>query len=152
LLIRKHCTEESYKRIKQVTHPNSGGGLQWVDIPKKDAEGNAIRGWRWTSLGGRYHGDGRLWWRTSSWNPTWDPTWNLNVTDGLRWCFSHASIIQIHEKNCVDWTILWVTDSKLWVRRPQNQCESGIWNLLQSCLIGRWAGCHDDGIKGLLLK
>ncbi len=28
LLIRKHCTEESYKRIKQVTHPNSGGGLQ----------------------------------------------------------------------------------------------------------------------------
>ncbi len=27
-LIQKHCTEESYKCIKQVTCPNSGGGLQ----------------------------------------------------------------------------------------------------------------------------
>jgi hypothetical protein len=42
-LIRKHRTEESYKRIKQVVRPNSGGGLQRVDVPKKDAEGNAIR-------------------------------------------------------------------------------------------------------------
>jgi hypothetical protein len=43
LLIQKHCTEESYKRIKQVIRPNSGGGLQRVDVPKKDAGGNAIR-------------------------------------------------------------------------------------------------------------
>jgi hypothetical protein len=42
-LIRKHRTEESYKQIKQVVRPNSGGGLQRVDVPKKDAEGNAIR-------------------------------------------------------------------------------------------------------------
>jgi hypothetical protein len=42
-LIQKHCTEESSKRIKQVVCPNSSGGLQRVDVPKKDAEGNAIR-------------------------------------------------------------------------------------------------------------
>jgi hypothetical protein len=42
-LIQKHRTEECYKRIKQVVRPNSGGGLQPVDIPKKDAESNAIR-------------------------------------------------------------------------------------------------------------
>jgi hypothetical protein len=42
-LIQKHCTEESYKQIKQVVCPNSSGGLQRVDVPKKDAEGNAIR-------------------------------------------------------------------------------------------------------------
>jgi hypothetical protein len=42
-LIRKHRTEESYKQIKQVVHPNSSGGLQQGDVPKKDAEDNAIR-------------------------------------------------------------------------------------------------------------
>jgi hypothetical protein len=44
--------------------------------------------------------------------------------------FSQVSTTQIHVKNHIDWTILRVTDWKLWVRWPQNQCESGIWNLL----------------------
>ncbi len=42
-LIQKNRTEETYKHIKQVTRPNSGGGLQRVDVPKKDDEGNVIR-------------------------------------------------------------------------------------------------------------
>jgi hypothetical protein len=42
-VIRKHRTQESYNRIQQVTHPNSGGGLQRVDIPKRDDDGNVLR-------------------------------------------------------------------------------------------------------------
>jgi hypothetical protein len=55
---------------------------------------------------------------------------NLNGTDLGEVHFSQVSTIQIHIENCIDWTILRVTDWKLWVRWPQNQCESGIWNLL----------------------
>jgi hypothetical protein len=42
-VIRKHRTQESYNRIPQVTHPNSGGGLQRVDVPKRDEDGNMLR-------------------------------------------------------------------------------------------------------------
>jgi hypothetical protein len=55
---------------------------------------------------------------------------NLNGTDLGEVHFSQVSTIQIHVENCVYWTILRVTDWKLWVRWPQNQCESGILNLL----------------------
>jgi hypothetical protein len=41
-LIQKHHTQELYTWIQQVTHPNSGGGLQRVDIPKRDNEGNVV--------------------------------------------------------------------------------------------------------------
>jgi hypothetical protein len=33
-LIRKHQTFESYAKIKRVTKPGTGGGLQHVDVPK----------------------------------------------------------------------------------------------------------------------
>jgi hypothetical protein len=42
-VIRKHRTQESYNRIQQVTRPNSGGGLQRVDVPKRDDDGNVLR-------------------------------------------------------------------------------------------------------------
>ena len=42
-LIRKHRTLESYARIKRATKPNSGGGLQRVDVPKRDDDGNIVR-------------------------------------------------------------------------------------------------------------
>lgn len=42
-IIRKHRTQESHSRIKNVAQPNSGGSLQRVDIPKRDAEGNVLR-------------------------------------------------------------------------------------------------------------
>jgi hypothetical protein len=38
---------------------------------------------------------------------------NLNGTDLGEVHFSQVSIIQIHVENCVDWTILRVTDWKL---------------------------------------
>jgi flagellar motility protein MotE (MotC chaperone) len=41
-VIRKHRTQESYNRIRQVTRPNSGGGLQRVDVPKRDDDGNVL--------------------------------------------------------------------------------------------------------------
>jgi hypothetical protein len=42
-VIRKHQTQESYNRIRQVTRPNSGGGLQRVDVPKRNDDGNVLR-------------------------------------------------------------------------------------------------------------
>jgi hypothetical protein len=42
-IIRKHRTLESYARIRWVTKPNSGGGLQQVDVPKQDEDGNIVR-------------------------------------------------------------------------------------------------------------
>jgi hypothetical protein len=42
-VIRKHPTQESYNWIWNVTSPNSGGGLQRVDVPKRDDNGNVIR-------------------------------------------------------------------------------------------------------------
>jgi hypothetical protein len=42
-LIRKHRTQESYTRIKNVMQPNSGGGLQRVDVPKRDKQGEVVR-------------------------------------------------------------------------------------------------------------
>jgi hypothetical protein len=81
---------------------------------------------------------------------------NLNGTDLGEVHFSEVSTIQIHIDNRVDWTILRVTDWKLWVRWPQNQCESGIWNLLHRKQVVRLedelAITMIDGIKGLLLK
>jgi hypothetical protein len=62
---------------------------------------------------------------------------NLNGTDLGEVHFSQVSNIQIHIENHIDWTILRVTDWKLWVRWPQNQCESGIWNLLHSKQVVR---------------
>ncbi len=41
-LIWKHHTKELYTRINQVMKPNSGRGLQWVDVQKKDDQGNII--------------------------------------------------------------------------------------------------------------
>ncbi len=41
-LIRKHRTFESYAKIKRVTKPGTGGGLQHVDVPKRDKNGNVI--------------------------------------------------------------------------------------------------------------
>jgi hypothetical protein len=111
--------------------------------------------WRQTSLGGRYHGDRWSWWRTSTLNPTWNPTWNLN---GRYWRAQKALLTcQYHSDSCRKIVLIGqFCESWIWVRRPQNQCESA-WNLESfaleaSCLIGRRAGCHHDGIKGLLLK
>jgi hypothetical protein len=42
-VIRKHRTQESYNRIRKVMRPNSGGGLQRVDVPKRDDDGNVLR-------------------------------------------------------------------------------------------------------------
>jgi hypothetical protein len=42
-VIRKHQTQELYNRIRQVTCLNSGGGLQRVDVPKRDDDGNVLR-------------------------------------------------------------------------------------------------------------
>jgi hypothetical protein len=42
LLIPKHRTFESYAKIKRVTKPGTGGGLQRVDVPKRDENGNVI--------------------------------------------------------------------------------------------------------------
>jgi hypothetical protein len=42
-LIWKHRTFESYGKIKQVTKPGTGSGLQHVDVPKQDENGNVIR-------------------------------------------------------------------------------------------------------------
>jgi hypothetical protein len=42
-VIQKHRTQESYNQIRNVTCPNSGGGLQRVDVPKRDDNGNVIR-------------------------------------------------------------------------------------------------------------
>ena len=42
-IIRQHWTLESYARIKWVTKPGSGGGLQWVNVPKRDDDGNATQ-------------------------------------------------------------------------------------------------------------
>jgi len=39
-LIRKHCTQESYDRIRYVFKGGFGGGLQQVDVLKQDPEGN----------------------------------------------------------------------------------------------------------------
>lgn len=41
-IIQKHHTLESYARIQWVTKPNSGGGLQQVDMPKRDEDGNIV--------------------------------------------------------------------------------------------------------------
>jgi hypothetical protein len=41
-LIWKHCTQESYTRIKNVMPPNSGGGLQQVYVPKRDEQGDMV--------------------------------------------------------------------------------------------------------------
>jgi hypothetical protein len=41
-IIRKHWTQESYTWIRNVMKPNSGGGLQWVDVPKWDKQGNVV--------------------------------------------------------------------------------------------------------------
>jgi hypothetical protein len=42
LLIWKHRMFESYAKIKRVTKPGTGGGLQRVDVPKRDKNGNVI--------------------------------------------------------------------------------------------------------------
>jgi hypothetical protein len=42
-LIRKHRTFESYAKIKQVTKSGMGGGLQQVDMPKRDEDGNVVQ-------------------------------------------------------------------------------------------------------------
>jgi hypothetical protein len=85
--------------------------------------------WRQTSLGGRYHGDRWPWWRTSTWNPTWNPMWNLN---GRYWRAQKALLTcQYHSDSCRKIVLIGqFCESWIWVRRPQNQCESGIWNLL----------------------
>jgi hypothetical protein len=94
-------------------------------------------------------------WRTSTWNPRWNPTWNLNGTDGLRRHFSHASAIQIHiEKSC---RLDNFVSNRLEIMSEMTAKPMWKWNLESfaqeaSCSIGRRAGCHDDGIKGLLLK
>jgi hypothetical protein len=41
--IQKHRTQESYTRIKNVMQPHSGGGLQCVDVPKRDEKGDVVR-------------------------------------------------------------------------------------------------------------
>ena len=42
-LIRRHQMQESYSHIKYVFKPGLGGGLQCVDIPKRDDEGNMMK-------------------------------------------------------------------------------------------------------------
>jgi hypothetical protein len=42
-LIRKHRTFESYAKIKRVTKSGMGGGLQQVDMPKRDEDGNVVQ-------------------------------------------------------------------------------------------------------------
>ena len=42
-LIQKHQMQESYSQIKYVFKPSLGGGLQCVDIPKRDDEGNVMK-------------------------------------------------------------------------------------------------------------
>jgi hypothetical protein len=44
-LIRKHRTFESYAKIKRVTKSGMGGGLQQVDVPKQDKDGNVLETW-----------------------------------------------------------------------------------------------------------
>jgi hypothetical protein len=39
-LIRRHRTHETYAKIKRAMKQGAGGGLQWVDVPKRDEEGN----------------------------------------------------------------------------------------------------------------
>jgi hypothetical protein len=41
-IIQKHDTLESYARIQRVTKPNSGGGLQRVDVPKRYEDGTIV--------------------------------------------------------------------------------------------------------------
>jgi hypothetical protein len=41
-IIRKNHTADLYTRIKGVMKPSTGGGLQLVDIPKRDKDGNII--------------------------------------------------------------------------------------------------------------
>jgi hypothetical protein len=64
------------------------------------------------------------------------------------------------------WRIFVTTDTTRFVTRsffcgfhhqkchsPVLACPTCVWNLSAqeaSCSIGRWAGCHDDGIKGLM--
>jgi hypothetical protein len=41
-LIWQHRTLESYAKIKQVTKPGTGGGLQCVDMPKHEEDGTSF--------------------------------------------------------------------------------------------------------------
>jgi hypothetical protein len=99
--------------------------------------------------------DGRDEEHWSKWNPMWNPTWNLNGTDGLRRLFSHASTIQIHiEKSCRLDNFM---SHGLEIMSETTTKPMWKWNFESfafeaSCSIGRRAGCHNDGIKGLLLK
>lgn len=42
-IIRQNRTLESYARIKRVTKPGSGSGLQRVDVPKHEADGRIVQ-------------------------------------------------------------------------------------------------------------
>jgi hypothetical protein len=41
-LIQKHKTQDLYSHIKDVFRPGQSSGLQWVDIPKLDSNGNML--------------------------------------------------------------------------------------------------------------